>query len=134
MAGPFELALSEFAAKAGDKADQAVRQVVLELASRIIVRSPVDTGRFRANWRLGVGAAKGGTTEATDKTGEGANAAIAAALPANATAQVLVLSNNLPYAWALETGHSNQAPAGMVGLTALEFAPIVDEAVRKVAP
>lgn len=134
MAGPFELALSQFAAKAGDKADQAVRQVVLELASRIIVRSPVDTGRFRANWRLGVGASPSGTTEATDKTGDGANAAIAAALPANATAQILFLSNNLAYSWALEMGHSKQAPAGMVGLTVLEFAPIVDEAVRKVAP
>jgi hypothetical protein len=31
----------------------------------------------------------------------------------------IYFTNNLPYAQALENGHSNQAPGGMVGLTAL---------------
>ena len=126
MAGAFKLALSEFAAKAGERADQVVRQVVLEMAARIIVRSPVDTGRFRANWRLGVDAPITGTTEATDKTGDQAQGQIAAALPERAAGRVLYLTNNLPYAWRLETGWSKQAPLGMVSLTALEFNGIVD--------
>jgi hypothetical protein len=135
VAGQFELALSQFAAKAGDRADQVVRQVTLEVASRIIVRSPVDTGRFRGNWRLGVGGPVSGTTELTDRDGGATNGAIAAALPAKAAGTVLYLTNNLPYAWALEHGHSKlQAPNGMVALTVLEFAAIVDKAAGGLAP
>jgi hypothetical protein len=44
------------------------------------------------------------------------------------------LSNNLPYAWALEHGHSKQRPNGFVGLTVLEFAAIVDKAAGGLAP
>lgn len=134
MAGPFELALSQFAAAAGENADKVVRQVTLEVASRVIVRSPVDTGRFRGNWRLGVGGPATGTTEVTDKDGGATNGAIAAALPAKAAGTVLYLQNNLPYAWALEHGHSKQAPSGMVGLTVLEFSAIVDKAAGDIAP
>lgn len=130
MSGPFSLALSQFAEKAKDDADRRVREVTLEVASRIIVRSPVDTGRFRANWRLGVGGPVTGTVEATDKTGDQTTGAIAAALPAKAAGTVLYLSNNLPYAWRLETGYSKKAPGGMVGLTVEEFSGIVDKAAR----
>jgi len=130
MSGDFTLALSQFAEKAKDRADQVVRQVTLEVSSRIIVRSPVDTGRFRANWRLGVGGPVTGTVEATDKAGDQTTGAIGAALPAKAAGTVLYLTNNLPYAWRLETGHSKQAPSGMVGLTVQEFLGIVDKVAR----
>ncbi|MFZ5669125.1 MAG: HK97 gp10 family phage protein [Pseudomonadota bacterium] len=126
MSGPFKMALSQFAAKAGERADEVVRGVTLELASRIIVRSPVDTGRFRANWRLGVGGPVSGTLETTDKDGQGALSGVAAALPQRAAGTVLYLTNNLPYAWRLENGWSGQAPIGMVAITALEFNAIVD--------
>jgi hypothetical protein len=135
VADQFALALSQFAAKAGDRADQVVRQVTLEVASRIIVRSPVDTGRFRGNWRLGVGGPVSGTTSLTDKDGSTATANVAGMLPKKAAGTVLYLTNNLPYAWALEHGHSKvHAPNGMVGLTVLEFAAIVDQAAGGLAP
>ena len=148
MAGQFSLAISQFAAKAGDRADQVVRQVTLDVAGRIIARSPVGNpsnwkrpappgyvgGRFRANWRIGVGGPATGTTEMIDPDGGATNGAIAAALPAKAAGTVLYLTNNLPYAWALEHGHSKQRPNGMVGLTVLEFAAIVDKAAGGLAP
>lgn len=130
MAGPFELALSQFAKEAGERADQAVRSVVLEIHSRVTVRSPVDTGRFRANWRYGVGAAPTDTVETTGTSESPSPAAAAPAMgPGEGIGRVHYLANNLPYAWALERGHSRQAPIGMVGLTAMEFAQIVDGVV-----
>jgi hypothetical protein len=53
-------------------------------------------------------------------------------LPKDAAGKVHYITNNLPYAWRLEHGHSKQAPAGMVGLTVVEFAGIVDKAANDV--
>lgn len=139
----FALSLAEKAGQKKAEVDLFVRRVVLEMATRIIVRSPVDTGRFRANWRvysevrgpiLPVSAAVGAEAARTgdfksavakvDPTGERTIAEIKAALNAGKFSRRWVISNNLPYAWALEHGHSKQAPVGMVGLTILEFGPI----------
>ena len=40
--------------------------------------------------------------------------------------------NNLPYARALEDGHSSQAPAGIVGRLQLEFKSIVEQVVADI--
>ena len=141
--GPFQLAFSQHAEKAGADANKVVRQVTLEVISRIIVRSPVGDanywsspkppgyvgGRFRANWRVAVGGPATGTTEAVD-TSEGGGetlAGIASAMPAKAAGAVLHFTNNLPYGPRIENGWSKrQAPFGMVGLTVLEFQSIAD--------
>jgi hypothetical protein len=54
------------------------------------------------------------------------------AIPPKSFGGVHYLQNNLPYAWRLETGYSKQAPAGIVGITALEFGGIVDDVVLRV--
>ena len=41
--------------------------------------------------------------------------------------------NNVPYAYPLEFGHSQQAPGGMVRVTAAEFQRLFDESVREVS-
>lgn len=134
MAGQFELKIREFAERAKANADQAVRQVELEVSSRVIVRSPVDTGRFRANWQLGVDSPLAGALLTTDKTGAETKSRILAALPKDATAHVVYITNNLPYARRLEYGWSAQAPNGMVRLTLAEFSGIVDGAAKAVNP
>ena len=124
MDGPFTLSLRQFAQKAGDRGDQMVRAVVLEVSARLIVRSPVDTGRFRSNWHYSLNAMVGTTGERLDlSTVNGLDK-----LPAKASGKVHYIQNNLPYAQRLEHGWSKQAPIGMVGLTALEFISIVDGA------
>lgn len=130
MAGPFELALSQFAQKAGDNADQVVKEVVLEVASRLIVRSPVDTGRFRSNWFYSLGSADPTITGAVGA----ASLQGAGDLPTKAAGQVHWIQNNLPYAQRLEGGWSKQAPNGMVALTVIEFEGIVDKAAQEVNP
>lgn len=125
----FALQLAAFAAKAGDRAEQVVADVVLEIGSRLVLRSPVDTGRFRSNWFVSRGGPMAGVT---DKLGGGLNGIDQ--LAGKSVGTVFYIQNNLPYAWRLEMGHSNQAPLGMVGITLAEFDAIVDGAARKANP
>ena len=140
MAGPFELSLRQFAAEAGAKADLVVHDVVAEIGSRIVERTPVGMpetwkeppppgyrpGAARGNWQLTQDSPATGTLLVIDPTGEVTKDKIAAAVPAKAAGKTYYLTNCLPYAWRLETGWSRQAPNGMVGLVAVEFNTIVN--------
>jgi hypothetical protein len=132
VAGPFELSIRQFAARAGENADKVVRDVVLEIWSRVIIRSPVDTGRFRANWQYSLGQMRPGSLTVTGSSAAPASAPGAPLVGlAGAAKAVHVIHNNLPYARSLEYGHSQkQAPNGMVRLTIREFANIVDGAAK----
>ena len=111
----------DFAAQMGGVRD-AVVYVALTAISRIDMRSPVDTGRFRRNWTLSIGGMDAGTTEAVGSN-VAANNAKADAYPQDAF-PVIYLQNNLPYAERLENGYSKQAPNGMVGITYAELAAL----------
>ena len=133
--GSYALALAKFAEKAGANVDAVVRKVVLDLGTRIVERSPVDTGRFRANWQYGNFSDAGIPTESLpdmDPSGAVSIGRIASELPIKAGGMKHVLVNNLPYAQALEDGYSKQAPHGMVALAVIEFQQVVDEAVSEV--
>lgn len=109
------------------KMDLAVQKIALELFSRVILRSPVDAGRFRGNWQVAIGEIPDGTLDLDDKTGQ-ATISKAQAVALNVTAgQVIYLVNNLPYGPRLEEGHSQQAPHGMVALSVQEFQQIANE-------
>ena len=91
-------------------------------------------GRFRGNWQVSF------DSPATDETGridKNGNATIAAG---NAVIErfkvgmtAVYFCNNVPYAYPLEFGHSQQAPGGMVRITAAEFQRLFDESVREVS-
>jgi hypothetical protein len=87
-------------------------------------------GHFRANWRLGDGAAPAGEIAGVDPSGSATQGAIIAAVPEKAAGRIYYLVNNVPYARRIEDGWSRQAPQGLVGLTAIEFQRIVDDAVK----
>lgn len=42
-----------------------------------------------------------------------------------------IISNNLPYAYRVETGWSTQAPSGMMRISVKEFNSILDEVARR---
>lgn len=111
--------------------ETVMEAVASEVFRRLVTRSPVDTGRFRANWRVGIGAPDTSTSEATDKDGSSTIRSGQAAIAGAEPGQSIAMTNSLPYARALEYGHSTQAPAGMVAITAMELPHIVDEAVRQ---
>jgi hypothetical protein len=102
----------------------AVRQVAFEIQEKIVERTPIDTGRAKASWRLNPNAADGSVEP--DLTGDGEELLFAGQSLAVARAQQqkipfgtrrIVISNNLHYIEKLENGGSRQAPVGMVAIT-----------------
>lgn len=114
-----------WATKTERKMDLAVRKIALELFSRVILRSPVDTGRFRGNWMVAIGSIPSGTLDLNDKSGTATVSKATAATAGVKGGDVIYLVNNLPYGPRLEDGYSEQAPAGMVDLTVQEFQQVV---------
>jgi hypothetical protein len=114
--------------KASRKLEMAMQAVLVEIDARLVNMSPVDTGRFRANWYAGNGNINYTTTENTTKrTNETEIKAL------KITGQTVFLTNSLPYAYRLEyEGWSKQAPSGMVRITVAEMSQIIREAGLKV--
>lgn len=106
---------------------RAVEYIGLEAVKRVVMKSPVKTGRFRANWALSIGTMDTSTTEQVDKSGGPTIAKAAGAISAYSAMEgfpMVYITNNLPYAQPLEDGHSGQAPSGMVGLTVADLAAL----------
>ncbi|MER1433132.1 hypothetical protein [Enterobacter hormaechei] len=91
-------------------------------------------GRFKNNWYVGFDSQPTQSNDTPDASGKGSNSRGLAVLEVFRVGQVnsIYFTNNLPYAQALENGHSNQAPGGMVGLTALDAAQYFREAMSEV--
>lgn len=124
----FTAQLKAFTDKAGKRSVVVGRKVAAEIFTRVILRTPVDTGHARANWQAQIGAPARAEVAGVDPNGQATAAAavgVAADWDPNRDGSVF-LSNNLPYIGPLEEGWSQQAPAGMVRLTVLEFADVVD--------
>lgn len=112
------------------KLETVVRRVTLEIFVNVVRRSPVDTGRFRANWNVSYGTPNVTTTEITQKglSGRGTDEALrSATLPVGG---VVYISNSLPYATRLENGWSQKAPYGMVKVSVTQFESAVKRALR----
>ena len=124
MAG-FANQMKAWERKTERKMDLAVRKIALEMFRKIILKSPVDTGRFRGNWQLAIGSVPEGTLELDDKTGTATIAKGAATALGFNAGETIFFANNLPYARRLEEGYSQQAPNGMVALTIQEFQSVV---------
>lgn len=101
-----------------DQVAQFIRKIALELLRKVTMKSPVDTGRFRANWMVGIGMANETATESTVDDAMVRGASVLSKY--NRLLQVHI-SNNLPYAAALEHGHSRQAPLGVAEISVEEI-------------
>ncbi|MDA8500482.1 MULTISPECIES: hypothetical protein [unclassified Citrobacter] len=91
-------------------------------------------GRFKNNWYVGFDSQPTESNETPDASGQGSNSRGMTVLEVFRVGQVnsIYFTNNLPYAVALENGHSGQAPGGMVGITALDAAQLFREAMSEV--
>jgi hypothetical protein len=139
----FTLDISKFAEKAGAEADKFVRKVCLDLTTSIVLKTPVDTGRARANWQTSINTPAAGVINFSADAGSGITApkqstasmkaiADATALLKQAPGNVFWITNNLPYIGVLEFGSyspgpktiggfSRQAPNGMVRISINEL-------------
>ena len=125
-----------------------VRRAIIKLFYKVVLPSPVDTGRFRANWNVAYGApnpstdGKSGRTRRHSGTGtqvgrtrtastassrERAQIESVNRMPATG---VIYLTNNLAYAVKLEYGHSAQAPSGMVRIAVAQWPEILRRSRR----
>lgn len=110
--------LQELANRTGLRMDTVIRKATFDLFRSVALKSPVDTGRFRANWNVSYGAPDLTTTESNNQARAVQQAQRALTLPVGG---VVTMSNGLPYARRLEYGYSRQAPYGMVRYSVLEY-------------
>lgn len=138
----FSVPLAQLAEKLKADVNLVVQKTTVQVFSAVVQKTPVDSGRARANWNISRGAPDATTTESTDQARGQAEANKALGIPAGG---VVFLSNGLPYARVLEYGlypnppkkgtgktaggFSRQAPAGMVRTTAAEFDDYVRRAI-----
>lgn len=125
----FKRNFSKLLERAGDKAELVVRKVAQDFVASFVLKSPVDTGRFRANWNTGIGSMNLSTSISTDS---GAELRASSILPSYKAGDTIYITNNLPYALRLEYGWSDQAPAGMVRTTIAEYSQYLRRAVAQV--
>jgi hypothetical protein len=117
-----------------------VRQTVINIGKKIIYMSPVGDalhwkskppagytgGRFRGNWQHTTGAAASGDLPDIDASGSHTEEKLRASVNTGSPFVAHYIVNNLPYAQALEDGHSqNQAPLGIINQAMLNFTGIV---------
>jgi hypothetical protein len=127
----FRREFGELLRRQGANIDAAMRRTAIQIASRVIQMSPVDTGRFRGNWNVGIPAIDFATREDVDPTGAGSLQRAQSAIGSWRIGESLYVTNSLPYAKRLEEGYSQQAPAGMVKVTVAEFQSAVRKALRE---
>ena len=151
----FSVDLSKWTAKTSKTISKVVREVVIGLAERIDERSPVGNpslwdeeftkvatklewtgpgyvgGHYRMNNQYGFGSPPQGEIDGVDTAGTVALAKTVSGVSAAPVIGVHYIVNNVPYAQAIEDGHSGQAPQGVYGLAAVDFQGIVDAKVAR---
>ena len=118
MATPeqFEQRIGDLATRVARNADRLVRKVAMAADQAVVMATPVDTGRARANWLARLNAPADGETSDTDRSGGKAikqAAGVIAGYDGDRDAEVHI-TNNLPYIQRLNEGSSAQAPADFV--------------------
>lgn len=117
MANGWSIDPSVFMNQVEEDVGKKLRFISLQLLNEIVSRSPVDTGRFRANNQVSIGSPEYSTTDTTDKNGSVTLLQGSAVIAQGKPYSVIYIQNNLPYAEPLENGHSQQAPAGIYAVS-----------------
>jgi hypothetical protein len=126
--------MAKLGAQVAENADKVVRKVALAADQIVVLATPVDTGRARANWIASLDAASSDVKDGPSSPGAGANEALQQARSSvkhydgdrNASVHI---TNNLPYISKLNDGSSAQAPANFVR-TAVQAAIAVVKGAR----
>ena len=129
----FQVELERFASALNIGVAEAEQKLVLDGLTMLAERTPKDTGRAAASWDVSLD--QPGDSVQPEGSRFSTEAAVTAAqqhghgLAGELTAspyRVIWLFNNVPYIIALEHGHSQQAPNGMVALTVADLGAEID--------
>lgn len=119
----FESRMAKLAKNLRENAKVITRKAALAVDTAVVLATPVDTGRARANWQVRLAEPAQGLVDSFPEGKEGstggpaAQAAIAqgkAVIEGFQGGTSIHVTNNLPYIGKLNDGWSAQAPAGFV--------------------
>ena len=114
------------------KLDRMVEFLVVDVADTLIGRTPQDSGRLAANWRVGIARADDTFDFDADVTDIATARQRARTMAKRAKAGDRVLITNAgPYAGTVEFGGEHHRPAKMIGLTYAELPQRLREAIRR---
>lgn len=138
----FTADVSRFVQKTKLRANQVLRKIAFDAFYQLLLRSPVDTGRFRGSWRIGVNKVDL-TFEPPMEKGSGPTPGSAPVGSEIARAEGVIktavfgdtihISNSLDYGEFLENGSSRQAPQGMLRLTFEHISAGIDASLRRLS-
>ena len=123
--------LRRFNRKAKDSLDRTRRIVIIKLFSAVIKDTPVLSGRLRGNWQTTINSPATGVIGIRDEAA--AIAEVQRMAAQSKGSDVVILRNNLPYAYRIEfDGWSKvKAPQGMMRRNVSRFQRLLSEAVRE---
>lgn len=108
--------------------EKVVRGTLLSLSSAIIKDTPEDSGRLKSNWIPSINAPK--LTEAGITSEANVISGVASTTASIKFGDTFYLTNNLPYAVAIEYGHSKRFPEGMLRRNVAKYAQAIREAAN----
>jgi len=114
-----------------DGSEETVRGATILLFAAIIKASPVGEGRFRGNWFASGVQPSTKVTFDTDVSGNSTITNMSNVIGKLKNQSQYNLTNNLPYAEALEDGSSQQAPQGIVKVNVLRFDTLIEQESKK---
>jgi len=132
--------IKKFSKKAEKNINLVYRRSCFVLSRSIILDTPVGNkkywkrpyappgyvgGRLRANWQAGIESKPSGTISSEDKGGSLTANKVQGKVSNLKSGQRFYLMNNLPYAHAIEFGHSLRTPNGMMRLNIKRWKNIV---------
>lgn len=124
--------LRRFAQKSNKKMETVIKSSLIRVGSSIVVKSPVDTGRFKNNWLCAYGTVDTSVTQAVDASGAQAIGRLTEKAAGVSVGEAFYFTNSLPYAYRIEyEGWSQLAPAGMVRISVAAWENIVADEVAK---
>jgi len=101
-------------------ADRAVQQAAVIIDQALVLATPVDTGRARANWQVGIDKPITEPIDETDVSGQTTLDKNNVIIRGRKSGQSIHITNNVDYIEQLNQGSSSQAPANFVGLAVQE--------------
>jgi len=125
--------LRRFANLTSQKMETVVKASLVRIGTSVVVKSPVDTGRFRSNWLAAYGTADTTVSMSVDPSGQSSINRLKMSVQGLTFREYFYFTNSLPYAKGLEYGDSMQAPSGMVRVSVAAWENILADEIRKVA-
>lgn len=103
-----------FAKDVPERANDVKKAFAKEFLTQVVPATPVDTGKARSNWVVGLGGRVGTVRTTISPSGDISLREGVRTINRAKAGQGIHITNNLPYIVRLNQGWSQQAPAGFI--------------------